>query len=221
MGTDRMGADETLPCPLCGSATAGFWQEAQGRPYRRCGDCRLAFLDPGFLPSPEAEKAEYDLHENDPADPGYRRFLSRLVDRMLPLLPTGASGLDFGCGPGPAIAAMMCEHGLDVVNYDPLYAPARASLSRQYDFVTCTEVAEHFHRPARDFAILQQVLKPGGILGLMTQPLTEDIDFPHWWYAREISHVSFYAPATMAWLAAHFGWQPLLADAAVWIFLKP
>src|SRR5690606_26178152 len=147
MGTDGMGADKMLPCPLCGSATAGFWQEAQGRPYCRCGNCRLTFLAPGFLPSPEAEKAEYDLHENDPADPGYHRFLGRLVDRMLPLLPAGASGLDFGCGPGPAIAAMMREHGHDVVNYDPLYAPARDNLSRQYDFVTCTEAAEHFHRP--------------------------------------------------------------------------
>lgn len=216
-------SEPTIPaghCPLCNDLSAGPWQTAHGRPYHRCGRCRLVFLEPGRLPSAREERAEYDLHQNDPGDPGYRRFLGKLVDRMLPFLAPASDGLDFGCGPGPAIAAMMRGQGHRVTNYDPIYAPDRDGLSRQYDFVTCTEVAEHFHVPARDFAVLDRLLKPGAFLGLMTQPLTADVDFPAWWYAREISHVSFYAPETFDWLAAHLGWQPILAEGTVWIFRK-
>jgi ribosomal protein S27AE len=207
-------------CPLCGATSAAPWQVAYGRPYQRCGQCHLTFLEPSHLPSRAAEKAEYDLHENDPADPGYRRFLAKLLDRMLPLIEPGSQGLDFGCGPGPAIATILREQGHHMVNYDPVYVPDRDCLSRQYDFVTCTEAVEHFHVPARDFAILQRLLKPGALLGLMTQPLTGDTDFPNWWYAREISHVSFYAPETFEWLASWLGWKLVMAEQSVWIFRK-
>ena len=35
--------------------------------------------------------------------------------------------------------------------YDPIYHPESAALERSYDFVTCTEVVEHMHRPADEF----------------------------------------------------------------------
>ena len=41
---------------------------------------------PPIIPRQE-EKAQYDLHENDPYDLGYRKFLSRLTDPLLAKLP--------------------------------------------------------------------------------------------------------------------------------------
>jgi len=48
-----------------------------------------------------------------------------------------------------------------------LFRPGSEALTRTCDFITCTEVAEHFHRPADEFRRLDALLKPGGWLALM------------------------------------------------------
>ncbi|WP_448188895.1 class I SAM-dependent methyltransferase [Azospirillum sp. sgz301742] len=199
-------ADNGL-CPLCGAETPTPFAEVAGRRYLRCGHCRVTILDPAQLPSLEAERAEYGLHQNDPGDPGYRRFLAQVTEPLLERIAPGAEGLDFGCGPGPAIAAMLGERGHPVRNYDPLFHPDAAALERRYDFVTCTEVAEHFHRPSDGFERLDGLLRPGGWLGLMTGVLRDDAGFATWTYIRELSHVTFYRPETLTWIAGRFGWD--------------
>ena len=98
-------------------------------------------------------------------DPGYRRFLSKLADPLRGRLAPGAHGLDYGCGPGPALAAMLREAGHEMALYDPVYYPDTAPLQARYDFVTCTEVAEHFHAPAQEFDRMGALLRPGGLAG--------------------------------------------------------
>ena len=56
--------------------------------------------------------------------------------------------------PVPALAAMLTEAGHRMALYDPFFAPDPAPLA-VYDFVTCTEAAEHFHHPAAEFARLR------------------------------------------------------------------
>ena len=102
---------------------------------------------------------------------------------------------------------MLEERGLSVRDYDPFFRPDRTALERDYDFIGCTEVAEHFHHPAREFALLDRLLRPGGWLALMTGLLAEDEGFASWWYIREISHVAFYRRETMDWIATRFGWR--------------
>ena len=48
---------------------------------------------------------------------------------------------------------MLREAGHEVTDYDPMFAPDAAAMAAgaQYGFVTCTEVAEHFYRPAQEF----------------------------------------------------------------------
>jgi hypothetical protein len=52
---------------------------------------------------PDEEKARYDRHTNQIHDPGYRAFLSRVLDPLRQQISPPALGLDFGCGPGPAL----------------------------------------------------------------------------------------------------------------------
>ena len=210
----------TLPCPLCHASPLAPFAEVRGRRYVRCGTCAVTVLDPAQLPTPAEERAEYRLHNNDSGDPGYRRFLAQVTEPLLERLPAGAEGLDFGCGPGPAIAAMLGERGIAVRNYDPFFHPDAAALERQYDFVTCTEVAEHFHRPGAAFAQLDGLLRPGGWLGLMTGVLRDDSGFAGWPYIRERSHVTFYRPETLAWIAGRFGWDLEMAGRNVALFRK-
>lgn len=177
------------------------------RAYWRCERCQARFLDPGQLPDLTMEKGEYDQHENNPDDPGYRRFLGQLTNPLLQRILPGSRGLDYGCGPGPALAAMLEEAGHAVAVFDPIYAPDPQVLERRYDFITCTEVVEHFHRPATEFKRLDQLLEPGGWLGIMTRFQTDDERFANWHYRRDPTHVVFYREATFGWLGEHFGWK--------------
>lgn len=122
-------------------------------------------------------------------------------------LAAGAVGLDYGCGPGPAASAMMAERGFPTVDYDPYFFPDVAVLARKYDFIVCTEVVEHLRRPADDVARLDGLLKPGAVLGAMTGVLEDDASFADWWYRRDFTHICFYRPETLEWIARRFGWE--------------
>jgi len=178
-----------------------------GRRYWRCDTCGARGLNPAHYPDGATERAQYDRHENAVDDPGYRQFLDRLAAPLLARLGAGAGGLDYGCGPGPALAAILREAGHDVAVYDPFYAPDPAPLSETYEFVTCTEVAEHFHRPAEEFDRLGAMLRPGGWLAVMTCFQTDDARFGGWHYRKDPTHVVFYRAETFAMIAAARGWS--------------
>lgn len=195
--------------------------ELRGGRYLACGVCRLVHLHPSRHPSEEEERAHYGTHENDPDDPRYRSFLARLVDPLVARLSAGAEGLDFGCGPGPALARMMADRGFPTRGYDPFFAPEAEALRRTYDFVACSETAEHFHRPAEEFARLDGLLRPGGWLGVMTELLDDARDFAGWRYARDPTHVCFYREETMRWIADAYGWRMEIPARNVVLFRKP
>lgn len=209
-------------CPLCGRASPAPHHAAAGTRFHRCAGCALIFRDPAQWPDRDAEAAHYRLHRNDPHDPGYRRFLQPLFDALAPRLPAGAEGLDFGCGPGPALAAMLREAGHRVQVYDPLFADAPDTLRRRYDFVTASEVIEHLHRPAETLALLGDLLGAGGILGVMTgAPPADPEAFARWHYLRDPTHVAFYGPDTLRWIAQRHGWTLSLPARHVALFTVP
>jgi len=132
-------------CPLCAARPARLLclDFARQRRYWRCSNCQLSWLDPSQRLAPQGECQQYEMHENDPTDPGYRDFLARLANPLLSALPQASQGLDFGCGPGPGLAQMLEEQGHSMTLYDPFFYPDPSVLSRQYDFVSATEVVEH------------------------------------------------------------------------------
>ena len=83
------------------------------RDFVHCQVCDLVSVPRRFHVGAEAERQRYLEHNNDPDDPDYRAFLDRLWTQMKPRLDPGAKGLDYGAGPGPALAAMMAEDGFD------------------------------------------------------------------------------------------------------------
>jgi SAM-dependent methyltransferase len=191
---------------VCRSPSPRPFLSVGGRDYWQCATCAARFLDPRRHPSRDAEYRHYLLHDNDADDPRYRRFLSKLTVPLLARLPVGSRGLDYGCGPGPALAAMLREAGHSVALYDPFFHADPAVLSRRYDFVTCTETAEHFHRPAEEFDRLMNLVRPGGWLAVMTCFQTDDARFKDWHYRKDPTHVVFYREATLRYLAAARGW---------------
>ena len=116
---------------------------------------------------------------------------------------------------------MLREAGHRVSVYDPFFANDWSVLDVQYDFITCTEVAEHFHDPAAEFTRLNLMLKPGGYLGVMTCFQTQDEKFAAWHYRKDPTHVVFYRQETFDWLSQRFGWSVRIPRKDVAILFKP
>ena len=208
-----------LTCPLCSHDVEPYLEDRL-RAYFHCPRCDLVSADPISHLDAASERRYYDLHVNDPADQGYRRFLGRLADTLIPRLEPGMSGLDYGCGPGPTLSVMLEEAGMRMEIHDPCYRPNPRALERSYDFVTCTEVVEHFRQPAEDWNRLTALVRPGGWLGVMTKLVISRARFGTWHYKEDPTHVCFYSPATFDWLGAKLGLSAERAHSDVYIMRK-
>ena len=208
-------------CPICRAPRPRVLLEVDGKVYWRCEICAATFLDPGRRPDPATERAHYDHHQNYVDDPRYRAFLSKLARPLIAKLTPGMSGLDYGCGPGPALAAMLEEAGLSMALYDPFFQDNATALQRSYDVITLSEVAEHLHDPAGEFERLDHMLKPGGWLGVMTCFQTDDACFADWHYRRDPTHVVFYRASTFGVIAERRGWRCEIPAKDVALMFKP
>lgn len=200
-----MNHDEAkLSCPLCRQQeTSHFWRDRL-RDYCVCGTCRLVFVPECFHLSAAQQKSVYDLHQNDAADEGYLRFLSRLAQPLLKRLAPHSRGLDFGCGPGPALNRLLAEAGHRIELYDPLYYNDRAIFDNRYDFICATEVVEHLCSPEDVFSSLFGMLRYEGWLAIMTKLVRDRHAFGQWHYIRDPTHICFYSAATFEHLAEHY-----------------
>ncbi|MBA5764075.1 class I SAM-dependent methyltransferase [Vibrio sp. 404] len=188
-------------CPLCQSNHTHHYFEDKHRQYLECSNCALVFVNPEQRLDAKAEKAHYDLHENDPSDVGYRRFLSRMADPICLRVAPNSQGLDFGCGPGPTLSLMLQEQGHAMKLYDIYYHPETSVLDEQYDFVTATEVIEHLYQPDKVWQQWLNLVKPGGWLGVMTKMVIDVEAFATWHYKNDLTHVIFFSHATFEYLA--------------------
>jgi 2-polyprenyl-3-methyl-5-hydroxy-6-metoxy-1,4-benzoquinol methylase len=207
-------------CPVCEKSQLSDFLGVGNQHYLRCTACKATVMSEASRLSEPQERAIYEYHENNADDPGYRRFLSRLVQPLLKRLCSGALGLDFGCGPGPVLAEMLVKAGMIVSLYDPFFYPVAEVLDYQYDFITCTEVLEHLHQPADVFRQLDHLLKPGGWLGVMTCFQTDDARFANWHYRRDPTHVVFYRESTLKVIADNMGWALTVPVKNVALFQK-
>ncbi len=207
-------------CPLCTHQSTDFFHKDAKRDYFRCPTCDLVFVPKHFHLSQSDEKAVYDLHENNPDDQGYRNFLGRLLTPLTQYLKPGQTGLDFGCGPGPTLSTMMREMGYKVEDYDIYYANHPSLLEQKYDFVTSTEVVEHLSQPADVFKILFSLLKPKGVLGLMTKRTLSPEKFANWHYINDPTHITFYSERTFEYLADLYHCKLELPGADTAILIK-
>lgn len=213
-------------CPLCAdSATALLYTQQRGplaqREYFLCPTCALIHVPNAFQLDSAHEKSVYDLHQNNPNDPNYRQFLTRLFEPMCERLPVGTSGLDFGSGPGPTLSRMFDESGRPCSTYDIYYDHVPERLTKTYDFVTCSEVIEHIAAPLDVFQQLLDCLKPGGYLGIMTQRWTHVDKFSGWNYRNDPTHICFFHEATFQYLATKFALVLTIYPRDVVIFKKP
>lgn len=176
--------------------------------HNECDECGLFFKNPIDFLSPEEESRRYQFHQNDPeknkgnADNGYIQFLNTFLSPLLTFIKTKKTLLDFGSGPFPMLAQLIkaTRPDLQIETWDPFFTPEK-KLSGHFDVITCTEVVEHFHGPAKEFGTLLNLLSKDGILGIKTEFKRVDIDYKTWWYKNDPTHVVFYTEKTFEYIA--------------------
>lgn len=207
---------------MCRAQTE-FFHEDKHRYYVRCTRCLLVSVPRCFHLDDESEKIEYDKHQNSPNDWAYRQFLNRLAEPLLQKLAHGASGLDFGCGPGPTLSVMLQEQGMRVQLYDKYYNPDKRLLEQRYDFVTATEVVEHLREPSVELEKIWRCVKADGCLGVMTKLVRGREAFSRWHYKNDPTHIHFFSLTTLKYLSGK--WQARLeqvaSDAFIFFKLQP
>lgn len=208
-------------CRVCNAPSTRHFLTLKGKKYQRCENCMATLLDPDHWLLPEEEFKLYRKHNNDSTDKGYQKFLSRLAKPLLEKLIPSQNGLDYGCGPGPVLAGILSDAGHNMCIYDPFFYPDQSVLEQTYDFITCTETIEHFHRPAVEFTRFDQMLRPGGWLGIMTCFQTNDDRFSSWHYRRDPTHVAFYQETTLRHIAAKYNWSCEIPVKNVALMQKP
>lgn len=199
---------ENRLCRLCTGSTLLFHRDGQ-REFYRCTTCEAVMLDEALLPDPDYEEDRYRQHNNDVEDPRYQNFVNPITSAVQKDFSAGATGLDYGCGPGPVAAVLLGGAGYPVTLYDPFFENHPQALEQTYDFIICCEVMEHFHYPAGQFELLFRLLNPGGKLYCKTSLLPREIPFADWYYKNDPTHVFFYTFETLEWIKDHVGFNDL------------
>lgn len=122
------------------------------------------------------------------------------------------TGLDYGCGEGKPISYILAKESILVKNYDPFFFNDRQVLDNKYHFIVCTETAEHFHNPSKEFTLFKKMLYPGGFLAIMTNFYSDEIEFDEWWYPRDPTHVCFYSEKTINWICSNLNFEKILFE---------
>jgi SAM-dependent methyltransferase len=200
---------EPVACPLCGSSSNSFYTQGQ-REFLQCSLCLSVFTHPKDYLSPEAEQAHYLCHNNDPKDVRYQNFVSPVTNAILADFKPDHKGLDFGSGTGSPIMQVLKENKYNVVEFDLFFHNHPELLKQKYDYIACSETAEHFKEPYREFKQLRDLLHPGGMLYIMTDRFDPARDFGTWFYKTDPTHVFLYHEKAFEFIREEFGFADLL-----------
>lgn len=197
-------------CPLC-NLESRMIGENSGRSMLHCPNCDLLHVPRDQHLPLEQQRARYLHHENSMENTEYVRRFEQLIDRLDKYVPAPRRVLDYGCGPGPVLIELLKRRGDEAIGYDPHFAP-KMDLTRPFDAVVSTETFEHFADPSMEMSRICDILRPGGVLAIMTQLHAGAESVLDWWYARDPTHVCFYSRKTMEWTARVFGMKLLECD---------
>lgn len=195
-------------CIICNSSTTNFAFD-----FFKCNLCNFIFRDPNKLLSTELEKQRYQKHSLDPSDQGHISFLQPTINYVLNNFSPNQMGLDYGCGQAKTLAKQLLLNQYKIATYDLFFDPNPAIFKTKYDYITCTEVIEHFKLPIPEFQKIFSILKPNSQLICQTNLFDETkINFDSWWYKNDPTHNSFYSTKNLKLIAEFFNKEILMQE---------
>ena len=210
---------KTNQCSLCKSKTE-YYLKFRKKDYYICQNCGSIEMHPDFFISAEKEKKRYELHKSDILDIGYQRFVEPIIDYVISNFDYRHEGLDFGAGNGQIIAKILKSKNIDIKVYDPFFHNDKNVLNSKYDYIIACEVIEHFHNPSEEFSLLFSLLKSGGKLIIMTDPLKKESSFIDWYYKNDETHVFFYSSTTFEYIKNNYGFKSVDINGRLIVFEK-
>lgn len=210
-----------MNCKLCASSNLETINIENN--YYYCNNCELIFIEPEEIIDRDEEKERYENHDNSHQNDGYvkmfKEFISELIEPHMDLSEIN-DVLEFGCGPGPVLADLLKERGLDVDLYDPYFFPEKIFKGKKYDLITATEVFEHFSNPIKEIKLLISLLKKDSYLAVMTSFHPGPAEFGDWWYKWDPTHVVFFNERTFKEIASIFNLEIIYSDQEKYILFR-
>ena len=207
-------------CTVCKNDKIEFFINIKGLDYWQCTICKATMLNPVQFISSNKEKKHYLKHNNEINDTRYRSFVSNLIKPLKDKISVDDMGLDYGCGYAPALADILKKDGFNVELYDPFFFKNQNIFLRKYNFITCSEVVEHFFQPYEEFNKINNLLSKNSWLAIMTSFMTDDYLFKNWYYRRDPTHVVFYKKITFKIIAKQRNWKIHFPSKNVVLFNK-
>ena len=208
-----------IPCPLCNHQVRFFIQDKK-RAFYTCSRCGLVIADPKSHLMPNVEKQRYGRAPKSAKQRQLSKFIMPLLAQINQQQIGPLSGLNFGRLLDPQCMQMIKDSGNNVNQYDPFFAADHSVLQKNYDFVCCYKVFEHFRNPNKEWQLLSRLVKPGGWLAISTPLLTDLSHFDKWHYKNNPTHVSFYQQQTFEYLAENSEFTLLFASQALILMQK-
>jgi SAM-dependent methyltransferase len=201
-----------MKCKICSTKTKHFEDDELKKTFFHCSCCELIFLDKKSFVTAQNEKKQYDQHNNSLENEGYVKMFDDFLDFSLEGVHV-KTVLDFGSGPTPVLAELLKQRGFLVDYFDKFYQPKKIYENKSYDLITTTEVFEHLENPKEVLNTLTKHLNPDGIISLMTLFHTnKQEDFLKWWYRRDPTHITFFTPKSIEFMASECGLKVLKTD---------
>lgn len=202
----------SMECKICNKTTTIINDIELKKNFFYCKHCELIFLDKNFYVSRENEKKQYNQHNNSLENEGYVKMFTEYLNFTLKNQNI-KTVLDFGSGPTPVLAELLKRRNLHVDCYDKFYQPKKIYEDKTYDLITSTEVFEHLENPQEILHMLSEHLNVNGIISLMTLFHTnKQEDFLKWWYRRDPTHITFFTPKSIEFMANKCGLKVLKTD---------
>jgi SAM-dependent methyltransferase len=163
------------------------------------------------------EEKHYRFHNNDANDKGYQNFVSPITSAIQQDFNTkDTTGLDFGSGTDSPIFKILKDN--KIKQFDVYFHNHLSLLEKQYNYIACCEVVEHFHHPDKEFQLFKKLLLPKGKLYIMTHIYDTKIDFSSWYYKNDHTHVFMYQRETMEWICKTFGFSEVKIENRLIVF---
>ena len=230
-------------CPVCLSEGTKAGHQTQSMALRICCDCSFCWDEGAPLNPTALYQASY--FNNDGAHHGYanyfesmqfhaRTFRHRLL-RARHFAPTANSLLDVGCALGECLSVAKQlgwerVHGLDVSDYAVQFAEKRdlsvekgtlltTRLARAtFDVVLLQDMIEHVHSPVDYLRSANELLKPNGILLIVTPDIG---GFWHrllgakWYHFKPGEHLCFFSRRSLTLALKQSGFEVLQASTSL------
>lgn len=209
-------------CPLCRNKTFQLKKiSAKNRSYNLCSSCELIQMGKEFLINEKAEKERYLLHDNSITNEGYSNYLKEIIKKYIsPYLKTEDCILDFGSGQEAVLSEILKKQGYKNISaYDKYFAEDNSVLNKKYNGIIAIEVIEHITDIRKILSLLCSMLFFNGYL-IIHSLFHNNIDFKKWWYAEDITHVTFLSEITIKKISEVFKLEILNLSESACVFKK-